>query len=244
MSGNSLFMPSIFTCLNFFWGFFSIIKTFSGDYYTAAWFIILAILCDGMDGKLARWTHAETSFGFELDSLADLISSGCAPAVLVYRGALERLDFAGVLFAFLFVFSSGYRLARFNVVQAGDRSHGYSGLPVPVAGMTVAAVWITRWTDPERFSVEFWLVMLFILSVLMISKVPYDWPRLQFSGNWLRVVRSYVLLGLTALMAVFPGHTLFILFSAYILVGVARWIIMWIKGSVSISDFFLQIPRK
>ena len=84
-------LPSLFTCLNLFFGFAAIIRIADKDFITAAWFIIIAVLCDGMDGKLARWTGAGSIYGFEMDSLADLVSFGVAPAFLIYTSSLMDL---------------------------------------------------------------------------------------------------------------------------------------------------------
>lgn len=240
MRSNAFYVPSFFTLLNFFWGFFSMVKVVEGDLHGAAWFIVLAIVCDGMDGKLARWTGSETSFGFELDSLADLVSAGLAPAFLVYVGNLEQFGVLGILVGFFYLFAGGYRLARFNVQQAGDRSRGYVGLPIPVAGMTVASLWLFQSPLAQTVAVGWWVALLLFLTVLMVSTVPYDWPRLVFRGRWWQVLQSGGLLLATGTMAVFPHKSLFPLFFLYVLLGVRRWLVALLRGEVGVSDFFLS----
>lgn len=243
MTNNLRLIPSLFTLLNFFWGIFAIIKVLEGNLDTAAWFIILAILCDGMDGKLARWTSSETPFGVELDSLADLISSGLAPAILAYEGGLNRIGIAGFILCFTYVFAGGYRLARFNVVQAGDRSQGYTGLPIPIAGLTVSALWLfeTPWSDGIKESVLGPLMLL--LPLLMMSTIHFDWPRISFKESWKRsALSSGILLGVL-MMAIIPKWSLFPLFMLFILIAVWNWTCALIRGEVRFADFFLVTTR-
>jgi len=243
MKPKWIFIPSFFTFLNFLGGFLSILKSIEGNLYSAAWFIVLAILCDGMDGKLARWTGQETAFGFELDSLADLISSGVAPAVLVYQGIFFKTPVVGYIFCFVYVFAGGYRLARFNVVQAGDRSEGYTGLPIPVAGFTLASLWIFEPMFDISVAMAWWIVLMLLITLLMISTVHYDWPRLMFKEGWKHSARSVAMLSAVAMMAVFPQWSLFPLFLFYILWGATRWFIVALRGEVSLRDFFLSTGK-
>jgi len=240
MTNKFFFIPSFFTLLNFFWGFFSIVEAVEGNLHKAAWFIILAVLCDGMDGKFARWTGTETAFGFELDSLGDMVSSGLAPAVVVYIGILHKIAFMGVLICFIYIFAGGYRLARFNVIKARERSEGYIGLPIPVAAMTIASFLIFHTPFGESISIGFLITLMVFLAILMVSTIHYSWPRLMFHVNWIKRIQSIGLLLATSLMAVFPEKCLFPLFSFYILLGIKTWIIDLVKGKVRLSGFFLS----
>jgi CDP-diacylglycerol--serine O-phosphatidyltransferase len=238
MSHKNVLIPSVFTFLNFLFGILSIVMTIEGNLISAAWFIILAILCDGMDGKLARWTGSESPFGFELDSLADMISSGVAPALLAYRGGFTEVKTIGFVICFLYIVAGAYRLARFNVIQAGDRSRGYSGLPIPIAGMTVASFWLFRIDLTPVVNGECWAVLMVFLSILMVSTIHYDWPRLVFS-DWKNTVQSALLLLGIGLMAIFPGWCLFPLLLLYIKLGILQWAGALIRGEVTLSGFFL-----
>jgi CDP-diacylglycerol--serine O-phosphatidyltransferase len=236
-----LYIPSFFTLLNFFWGFLAVVKIYEGNLYTAAWFIILAVLSDGMDGKLARWTGSETPFGTELDSLADILSTGIAPAFLIYADSLHRLPIAGFFLCFIYVIAGGYRLARFNVQQAGNRSHGYVGLPIPVAGMAIAAFWLFQ----NHFEIDMGQVisssLVFILALMMVSTVHYDWPKLYFKNGWLKGVQSAGLLIAVMVMAVQPQISLFPLLVLYIVLGFVHWVIALAKGEVLLSELFVPI---
>ncbi len=239
MKTKPFFIPSLFTFLNFFWGFFAITEVLRGDLQNTAWFILIAVLCDGMDGKLARWTHSESPFGFELDSLADLISFGLAPALLVYVGILSRYSFFGFLICFLYVFAGGYRLARFNTIQKGDRSSGYIGLPIPVAGITIAALWIFNWPLQIIFPAEVWVVFMIFLIFMMMSTIGYDWPKISFFEGWWRSVQSVAIILCVLIMAIFPHKILFPVLLFYILLGVKTWMVSLFRGEVAFVDLIL-----
>jgi len=239
MKVNSNTIPSIFTIGNFLLGFLSILKILDGNFYTAAWFIILAVLCDGMDGKIARMTHSESSFGFELDSLADMVSFGAAPALLVYQSALHTVPILGTLFCFGFFLAGGYRLARFNVIQAGNRSHGYLGLPIPIAAMTLAAFQISRFQISQAHLVPILFALQIIFILLMISTVPYDWPKLVKPDSLKNVLKLVGIFGSVAIMAFVPHYMLFPLLLLYVLYGFAEWVIDCIFGHHALTDFFI-----
>lgn len=229
-------IPSLFTVLNLFCGFLSIILSIEGNLLAAPWLIILAVLCDGMDGKLARLIHTETHLGFELDSLADAVSFGAAPAVLLYQRAFSHFHVFGFFMVFLYLMAGIYRLARFNVIQQGDRSQGYIGLPIPVAAMNLAA-----W---QLFDIQFRLgnpvippvMMCLFLSLVMVSGIRYDWPKLNFHGSALQKTQSVLLIAGVILMAVFPGAVLFPILLLYILHGIGRGVAAWIRGDISAED--------
>jgi CDP-diacylglycerol--serine O-phosphatidyltransferase len=243
MTSKIVFIPSFFTFLNLFCGYISILKAFENNLHASAWFIILAVICDGMDGKLARWTASKSKFGFELDSLADLVSFGVSPAVLLYLGMFNRLGFSGYLLSFLFLFAGGYRLARFNVQQAGDRSHGYVGLPIPVAAIVVASLWLFQEIIGETVSIGLWAFLFFFLSIIMISAVSYDWPKLEFGRSWKKNIKSIVLIFSVVFMAVYPEICLFPLFVVYIFLGIGNWITALLKKEISWINFFMSVKR-
>ncbi|MCJ7812592.1 CDP-diacylglycerol--serine O-phosphatidyltransferase [bacterium] len=243
MKTRNFFTPSLFTFLNFFWGSLSIIESLEGNIQRAAWFIIIAVLCDGMDGKLARWTHSETTFGFELDSLADLVSCGLAPAIVVYVGVLRQFHFLGFSVCFLYIFAGGYRLARFNAVQKGDRSRGYIGLPIPVAGITVASLWIYKQPFHEPITGGLWIVLMLFFVLMMLSTIPYDWPKITFGETWWKKMQSAVILVSVLFMAIFPQKILFPIFILYILLGIKNRIISLLRGQIALVELILPIRK-
>ena len=222
-------LPGIFTSLNLLGGIAAILLAVRGDYAFSSWMIIIAILFDGLDGKIARWLNRETSFGLYLDSLADLVSSGIAPVVLVYKVTFDQMPWFFSCFCIIYVFSGSYRLARFIAVQKGDRSQGYIGLPIPLAGMSLAASWL--FLDALSIPVNSLLaaVLMTGLSALMISTVPYAWPRLIWKSAAQTFLSALKLTGALALV-LFTKYTLFPLIFLYILYGVGRWIIVTVKS--------------
>lgn len=172
-------LPSLFTSANAFCGFLSIILSFEGRYREAAIFILIAILADSLDGKIARLTKTISKFGVEFDSLADLTSFGIAPAILAYRSMVSigatSLNEPGWIIAFLFFICGALRLARFNI-QPQEKGEGdFSGLPVPAAAGVIASsllLGIKHYTGliTHNFII---MIMMMVLSYLMVSTVPY-----------------------------------------------------------------------
>ena len=165
-------LPSMFTVGTIFAGFFAVISTFHGDYGPAAVAIGIAVVLDGLDGRIARLVGATSDFGVQLDSLADVISFGLAPAVLVYAWGLEDFGNFARMAAFVFLICGAMRLARFNV-QVGDLRH-FAGLPIPAgAGMIAATVHL--FGDPIDSAVfKYALIsMVYVVGLLMISTIRY-----------------------------------------------------------------------
>lgn len=165
-------LPSIFTVGNIFAGFFAVVSTLHGDYGPAAVAIGIAVVLDGLDGRIARLAGATSDFGVQLDSLADVISFGIAPAVLVYSWGLEDLGNFARMAAFVFLICGAMRLARFNI-QVGELKH-FAGLPIPAgAGMIAATVHL--FGDPiDSILFKYALVaMVYLVALLMISTIRY-----------------------------------------------------------------------
>src|SRR5258708_27312103 len=139
-SRGAAILPSLFTTGNLFLGFWAIVRTFHGQYAEAAPLIFWAILLDVLDGRIARMTGTTSEFGAELDSLADVVSFGVAPALLIYSWGFSSLPRVGWLVAFLFVVCGALRLARFNVQKTSVDGRYFVGLPIPAAAAPVAAL--------------------------------------------------------------------------------------------------------
>src|SRR6186713_1946863 len=133
-------LPSLFTIGNLFLGFWAMVRTIHGQYAEAAPLIFWAILLDVLDGRIARMTGTTSEFGAELDSLADVVSFGVAPALLAYSWGFSTLPRVGWLVAFLFVVCGALRLARFNVQKSSVDGRYFVGLPIPAAAAPVAAL--------------------------------------------------------------------------------------------------------
>ncbi len=232
------FIPTIFTIFNLFFGFFSIWKSLEGNLHSAAWFIIVAIICDGLDGLLARIYATESNFGIEFDSFADLVSSGIAPAILIYAGRLNIIPLAGVLIGFFYLFCAVYRLARFNITRKGKKAEVYQGLPLPVAAITISSLWIFRYPSATWIPLALWIALMIFLSVVMITTIPYQWPRLDYQSTW---KRSVAIGGFTVVLVsfiLFPHIILFPFFILYITVGIVHWMIQIIQKKTLFSQLW------
>ena len=155
MKKGIFILPSLFTTGNALCGFYAIIAAInsisvvSGNSFTvdetwilrSAFAIMLGGVFDGLDGRVARSTKTTSKFGVEFDSLADLLTFGLAPAVLVYVWALRPYGKIGWIAAFLFVICGALRLARFNVQATGKKSNYFTGLPSPAAAASIASLW-------------------------------------------------------------------------------------------------------
>lgn len=168
-------LPNIFTSLNIFCGFYAVIASVNGKFVPASVAIIIATVFDMLDGKIARATRTTSQFGLEYDSLADIISFGLAPALMIYIWALQPLGRIGWLAGFLFVACGALRLARFNTQAGSISSEYFVGLPIPAAaGMcAVTILFCHRLNLVGTVPPILILVMLYGLSFLMVSSVKY-----------------------------------------------------------------------
>ncbi len=169
-------LPNAFTSMNLFFGFLCIVSALDGRFEFAAMSILVAVVFDSLDGKIARATNTTSQFGIEYDSLADLISFGLAPSLLMYLWILKPMGRIGWLAAFLFTICGALRLARFNTMAEETPSSHFLGLPIPAAaGMNATAVmFCTKFDLPvSEFPVVF-LLGMYALSFLMVSSVKYE----------------------------------------------------------------------
>ncbi len=180
-------LPSLFTLSNLFFGIWSMVLAWHGEFYRAAWFIVVAGVLDMLDGVMARMGRAGTRFGAELDSLVDVVSFGVAPASLTYLWFFSNQGQYAWVFAYAFVVCVALRLARYNVQSAGEHKTTFSGLPSPAAGMTLATYYpFTRTSlyQQELAGLPWSLIMISLtiaLSVAMVSNIRYArLPRIGF----------------------------------------------------------------
>lgn len=230
-------IPSLFTCGNMTFGILSIVSSVNGHFIRAAWFLVWALACDILDGRIARMTNTCSEFGAQLDSFSDLVSFGMAPAMLMYILILDTMGKIGVAIAILFVLCSALRLARFNVSAAeGVVRKEFTGLPTPAsAGIIISFVLSYELIGPDEYTLSFKTIpilmqtmpfffkampiVMVLLSFLMVSNVPYSsFKKMNLSKpkaiRWLILVIVLVLL-----ILVYPQNTFFIIFSVYVLSG-------------------------
>ena len=214
-------LPNLMTTMNIFCGYYAVVAAIDGKFVTSAVAIIIAAVFDMLDGKIARVTHTTSRFGIEFDSLADVISFGLAPGILMYLWALQPLGRMGWLAAFLFTACGALRLARFNTQTGTISSEYFNGLPIPAAaGITAVTVLlhdqIGLLAAPNTTVM---LVMLYVLSFLMVSTVKYY----SFKNVGLFRRMNFNVLVATVLVVMFiasqPSIALFSLGMAYLLSG-------------------------
>lgn len=226
MKKGIFILPSLLTLTSIFLSFYAIVSTIKGQtdntqFVLAAALILIAGFFDGIDGKVARLTKTTTKFGLELDSLADVISFGVAPALLMYIWALEPYGRVGWVSAFVFVSCGALRLARFNVQSSVTDPKRFNGLPIPMAAAMVATTvlfFAKLGLDPATFRIPLF-IMTYVLSFLMVSSVKFHAfkdltlvKRKPFSSTV-----AFVLV--LALIAASPSIVPFFLCAGYVLSG-------------------------
>ncbi|MEP7147196.1 MAG: CDP-diacylglycerol--serine O-phosphatidyltransferase [bacterium] len=170
------FIPSLFTILNAFCGFMSLINSAKGDFTDAALFIIYASLFDAVDGFAARLTKSSSEFGVELDSLSDVISFGVAPSFLIYNIYLNELGDIGIVLSSLIMVFAALRLARFNVQLVGFDKDKFNGLPAPMTSMTICTYILFYHNKilSGAISQKLIIILSVVLPLLMVSRIKYE----------------------------------------------------------------------
>jgi CDP-diacylglycerol--serine O-phosphatidyltransferase len=210
-------LPNLFTTAALFAGFYAIVAAMGDKFEKAAIAIFIAMVLDGMDGRIARLTHTQSDFGAEYDSLSDMVAFGLAPALVMYVWALSYLGKLGWLGAFLYAAATALRLARFNTQVAVADKNYFQGLPSPAAACILAAlVWSAVDLGLTGATLSYVAMLLTVMSaLLMVSNLRYhslkglDFKRRVPFVNALSVVLIFVL------VAVHPPEILFVLFLLY-----------------------------
>ena len=172
--GNLLYiLPNLFTASSIFVGVISIVEASKGHFVLASWLVMLALIFDGLDGRIARMTNTTSQFGVEFDSLADIISFGIAPAMLLYFFIGHEFGRFGILVSALYVIFGAIRLARFNISTAKTDPNVFIGLPIPTAAIFIS-MWVLLF---HKYTLEnYSIVLLFLalsVAVLMVSNIRY-----------------------------------------------------------------------
>ena len=169
------FLPNIFTALNMACGFAGVVLAIGGRYYEAALVLILGAIFDSVDGRLARLTGTQSSFGEQFDSMSDMISFGLAPSILMYQKYLHEFERLGVAVAFIYVLFAALRLARFNASINKVSSGHFQGLPSPGAALAIVGYILLADKYPviEKF---YWgpMVYTFFYGILMVTNIPFN----------------------------------------------------------------------
>jgi len=221
-------IPNLLTTANLFAGFFAIVQATNANFESAAVAIFIALVMDGLDGRVARVTHAESDFGTEYDSLVDMVSFGLTPALVVYLWALQGLGKLGWLGAFVYAAAVGLRLARFNTHKTHDTRY-FQGLPCPAAAALVAGlVWaVTDYGMSGRaFEQGVW-VLTVALGLAMVSNLRYRSFKDFDVRRRVRFVATILVVLAIVLVVYDPARVLFALFALYFLSGPVTTFVRW-----------------
>ena len=231
-------LPNLFTTAALFAGFYAVVAAMGERFEAAAVAVFVAMLLDGLDGRVARLTHTQTAFGTEYDSLSDMVSFGVAPALVAYEWSLHSLGKLGWLAAFVYCAGAALRLARFNTNIGVVDKRFFQGLPSPAAAALVAGlVWIstdlreTRWIDATGTDLRWlaWTVTVYA-GVTMVSNAPFY----SFKDVNLKKSVPYMVVPLIVLAFVLvssdPPIVLFSLFLVYAVSGYVLQLLRWRAG--------------
>ncbi len=193
------FLPNIFTALNIACGYACIIFAFKGKFYDASMILVLGAIFDSVDGRIARLTGTQSSFGEQFDSISDVVSFGVAPAVLFYHNFLADTGRLGLVVSFFFLLCGALRLARFNANIDRVSSNYFQGLPIPfgalaLIGMTLLSVEFSFLKEHRSLA----MVYMVIISFLMISNIPF-WSFKD--ATWVRKHKRGALVALLLLIS-------------------------------------------
>lgn len=220
-------LPNLFTTTALFAGFYAVLAGMNGQFEKAAIAIFVAMLLDGLDGRVARMTNTQSAFGAEYDSLSDMVAFGLAPSLVMYEWALSGLGKAGWMAAFIYTAAAALRLARFNTSVATADKRYFRGLPSPSAAALLAgSVWVAVDNGFDVGNLE-WLAgsLTGIAGLLMVSNIKYNsFKQVDFHGK----VPFFALVAVMLVFAVMltdPALVLFALFSVYVLSGPVNWLV-------------------
>ena len=231
-------LPNLFTSAALFAGFYAVVQAMSGHFEQSAVAIFIAMVLDGLDGRVARLTHTQSAFGAEYDSLSDMVSFGVAPALVLYVWALKPMGKLGWIAAFIYCAGAALRLARFNTKLDESDKRYFQGLPSPAAAALLAGlVWVMNDNDIKGADILLdWLPMKWVAwsftvfaGLTMVSDLRY------YSGKDINLRRSVpfvvillIVLGFV-LISYSPPVVLFALFVIYGLSGYASWLLRRLK---------------
>jgi len=231
-------LPNLFTTAALFGGFFAIVQSMNGKFEIAAVAIFIAMVLDGLDGRVARLTRTQSAFGAEYDSLSDMVSFGVAPALLAYEWALKGMGKVGWIAAFIYCVGAALRLARFNTqIDAVADKRFFQGMPSPAAAALIAGfVWVMidyGWYGAEA---RWYVCALTIFAGLtMVSNIRY------YSGKDINLRRSVPFIFVAgialffALVSSYPPGVLFALFLGYALSGYVYSTWNWVAQRKAIA---------
>jgi CDP-diacylglycerol--serine O-phosphatidyltransferase len=234
-------LPNLLTTGSLFAGFYAIVSANLGRFEQAAIAIFIAMVLDGLDGRVARMTNSASHFGEQYDSLADMVSFGLAPALIIFEWSLQNVSYVGWIWvkvgwlaAFFYTAAAALRLARFNSLIADQDKRYFQGLPSPAAaGVLLGLVWVSH--DLNYSGAELWVVALIITLLtggLMVSNFSY------YSFKEFRLLNKVPFIAMLAIVGVFilasidPPKFMFAVFFVFALSGPITHLVRWQRKRV------------
>ncbi|GLS82573.1 CDP-diacylglycerol--serine O-phosphatidyltransferase [Paraferrimonas haliotis] len=217
LSRGIYLLPNLLTTAGLFAGFYSVIASINGQFEAAAVALFIAMIWDGLDGRVARMTNTQSEFGAEYDSMADMVSFGIAPALLAYNWALHDLGKIGWLAAFIYTAAAALRLARFNTQVGRADKRFFQGLASPAAAALIGgSVWLGAHFSVDGEDVCYLVALITAASgLLMVSNFRYySFKDVDWKGrvNFLSIL---ALVGLFVVVSLQPALVLFLVFLGY-----------------------------
>lgn len=228
--------------MNLFCGFFAIVKSTHEEYMAAAWLIVMAAIFDALDGAMARLTNSSSDFGVELDSLADVVSFGTAPAFILYMAFFQQWQTIGVIIAASPAIAGALRLARFNVQLVGFDKDYFRGLPIPSAALVLISYLVFYHLPPSGIIPQHWrpallAIITLVVSLLMVSNVRYDTlPKPTARSIRRNPIKFVGLVAAVVLAAVGGGSAIFPVMALYIVYGLLRHAVHLLRASDEDED--------
>ena len=232
---RNIILPNIITGLNFLFGIFALILIFNEDFIPASICIFISMICDLLDGQVARRNNATSHFGMEFDSLSDLVSFGIAPGMLLFAFHLHELNELGIFIVSVYILSCGIRLARFNVTAKPASKNVFSGLPSPAAAGLVCSSLILVTKYNSVFFLKLLPMTVLTAGILMISSVKYPVPVgfIYFMKNKITGLPRLAVLGLGAVLLFTRTEILlYAIFAIYVTFGITRAVLQYAPNRI------------
>ena len=220
-------LPNLFTTAALFAGFFAIVQAMNMKFELAAVAIFIAMVLDGLDGRVARMTHTQSEFGAQYDSLSDMVSFGVAPSLLMYEWAFKDMGKLGWFAAFIYCVGAALRLARFNTnIEVIDKRY-FQGLPIPAAAALVAGfVWVMPDMGYSGQDLRWVAAGITVFAGLsMVSNVRfYSFKEFNLRKS-VPFIAIFLLAMIFVLISSYPAGVLFLMFMGYALSGYVLWLL-------------------
>jgi CDP-diacylglycerol--serine O-phosphatidyltransferase len=219
------FIPNIFTALNMACGFIAILFAFHGEFYKACMFIVLGAIFDSVDGRIARMTNTQSTFGEQFDSLSDLVSFGVSPAIVYYFRFLTDTGRPGMVACFFFMLCGALRLARFNATIDKNKSDYFQGLPIPGGATAAISLIFLSFNFPAIAEYRpLTVAYLLFYAALMVSNIPFpSFKKSEWVKNHKKQVLMIIFLVIASLF-IYEEVMIPAIITFYVLASLGYWL--------------------